>query len=98
MADTEALSTSSMRPSAHQSAYSGLVHLFLELRGRGLSLSSLDLEIVRQWQISAIPIDVVTSVMLEMQEECVKRKQPFPATLIPIGKRLQRAMQRLHEF
>ena len=78
--------------------YSYLVQLFLELRGRGLSLSSADLEIVQLWKKEGINPDFAADVMQEMAREYAQLGRVFPATIAPVARRVKQSLKQRHEF
>lgn len=77
--------------------YSELVNLFLDLRGRGMSLSTLDLDILQTWENHGLEIEFIAKVMIEISEECKNKKQIFPTTLQPISRKLNQVLQKMRE-
>lgn len=78
--------------------YSALVHLFIELRGRGMSLSAADLEVVQSWKRLAIPPDIIAEVFHDAAHECTRRGTVFPSNLAPLARRVQQVLKQQHEF
>lgn len=78
--------------------YPMLAHLFLDLRGRGLSLSSVDLDILKTWEELGINPDFIAQVMLEYAEECKKKSKVFPSTLLPLSRRVRAILIKSSEF
>ena len=78
--------------------YGYLPHLFLELRGRGMSLSAADLETILDWQQRKIPPDFIADVMLQMAEDCEMQGLYFPATMSSISRRVQQVLRSLSEL
>lgn len=68
--------------------YSIVANLFIDLRGKGISLSSADLEVLLNWENASIKPNLVMQIMLEYAEECKKKGRDFPNTLAPISRRL----------
>jgi hypothetical protein len=75
--------------------YEALPHLFLELRGRGISLSAVDAEILCSWEQLQIPVPIIIDIALAMADECQAKLKPFPATLVPIDRRVRQHMRNL---
>ena len=78
--------------------YSYLVQLFLELRGRGLSLSSADLEVVHAWKKDGVNPEFAADVMHDMARECAELGRVFPATIAPVARRVKQSLKQQHEF
>ncbi|BBH54213.1 hypothetical protein [Fluviispira sanaruensis] len=78
--------------------YSMLVHLFLDLRGRGLSLSSADLDILKSWEDAGLKPEFIAQVMFEYAEECKHKARPFPSTLVPLSRRVHTVLIKSTEF
>ncbi len=68
--------------------YSLIASLFIDLRGKGVSLSSADLEILLAWEKAEIKPKFIMEVMLEYADECNKKTKNFPTSLAPISRRL----------
>lgn len=79
-------------------AYPMLVHLFLELRGRGMSLSSVDLDILKAWEDLDIKAEFIAQIMLEYAEECKQKSKNFPSTLLPISRKVRSIIIKTSEF
>ena len=77
--------------------YSDLVNLFIDLRGRGVSLSSLDLDILQSWEKNHLGVEFIAQVMIEMSQECEKKKKNFPNTLEPISRQLNQILLKMRE-
>ena len=77
--------------------YSELVSLFIDLRGRGVSLSSTDLEIVQNWKKNNFSIEFIAKIMFEMSLECQNKKKHFPNTLEPIARQLNKVLLKMRE-
>lgn len=73
--------------------YDGLCHLFLELRARGMALSSLDLDVLSGWQAVGVPVDLITDVMLDVAEDCAARRRPYPSNLQSIDRRVRSVLR-----
>lgn len=80
------------------SEYSMLAHLFLDLRGRGMSLSSVDLDILKAWENSGIKAEFIAQIMLEYSEECKQKSKHFPATLLPLSRKVRSILIKTSEF
>ncbi len=78
--------------------YATLSHFFLELRGRGLSLSSMDIETLFLWKQMKIPVEIIMEIAWGIADECLAQKKPFPATLAPIHRRVNRYLKKRSEF
>ena len=73
--------------------FSRVVHLFVELRGKGLSLSAADLECLRGWSLQRIPSAALVEFLLGVSEECALEERGFPLTLKALDTRLRRALR-----
>ncbi len=78
--------------------YPMLVHLFLELRGRGMSLSSVDLDILKAWEDIDIKAEFIAQIMLEYAEDCKQKSKNFPSTLLPISRKVRSIIIKTSEF
>lgn len=86
------------RSNEKPSEYSALAHLFVELRGRGLSMSANDFEFLRAFESQGVPPTVIAEVMLQLFEECQKEKRVFPASFAPIARRVKALLKLKREF
>ncbi len=77
--------------------YSELVHLFIDLRGRGISLSSVDLDILKSWENNGLSPTLIARVMFEIESECKLKSKHFPNTLIPISRKLNKVLLKMRE-
>jgi hypothetical protein len=77
--------------------YSMLVHLFLELRGRGMSLSSADLDILKSWEDSGIKPEFIAQIMIEYAEDCKQRSKHFPNSFLPLSRRVRSILIKANE-
>ncbi|WGL60915.1 hypothetical protein QEJ31_04800 [Pigmentibacter sp. JX0631] len=68
--------------------YSILASLFIDLRGKGVSLSTADLEILHSWEKANLKPEFIMQVMFEYASECRSRAKDFPNNLAPISRRL----------
>ncbi|APJ04642.1 hypothetical protein [Silvanigrella aquatica] len=78
--------------------YSLVVELFLELRGKGISLSAVDLDILNAWEESGIKPDFIVQTMLEYAEDCKIKSKTFPTTLLPLSKKVRSILIKTSEF
>ena len=76
-----------------ESCYQELLQLFIRLRGRGVSVSSHDMEICLHWWDHGVPATVVAEVMTDLHQECLQEGRPFPAGLSPIARRVARILK-----
>lgn len=77
--------------------YSELIHLFIDLRGRGISLSTIDLDILQSWQKNNLAIQLIAKIMLEISVECKAKNKHFPNTLEPISRKLDKVLLKMRE-
>jgi hypothetical protein len=78
--------------------YSDLIHLFFHLRVSGMSLSSVDLEILSFWEKEGIKPEFIAKVMFEMKDECQEKGKIFPVTLVPISRKVNRILLKMREL
>lgn len=79
-------------------SFQALIHLYLELREKGLSLSAADLDIVKTWQSMGLNPEFVAYVMLDYAQECKKKSKPFPTSLVPIARKIRAVLIKSKEF
>jgi hypothetical protein len=79
------------------SEYSELVSLFLDLRGRGISLSPSDLEIIQKWEKQKIHPDLIATVMTDFATQCQQKKANFPNHLEPISRQLNKILLKMRD-
>ena len=79
------------------SDFNTLIQLFVQLRGRGLSLSTLDLDILRAWKKSEFDAEFIAQIMIETSEECKQKNTLFPNTLEPISRKLNRILLKMKD-
>jgi hypothetical protein len=77
--------------------YSDLVDVFLKLRAKGMSLGSLDLDILEVWKTSGLKPEFLIHIMLEYAEECRCQSRNFPSTLLPISHKVRSVLLKLRE-
>lgn len=80
------------------SSYTVLVYLFLELRAKGMSLSSVDLDILKAWEEAEIKPEFIIQIMLDYAEECKLKSKKFPSTLLPISRKVRSILVKTGEF
>lgn len=82
------------------SDYSRIAHAFVELRGKGLSLSAADLEVLRSWRERAVPPVALLELLFALAEECEQEGKGFPLSLKSIDTRVKRALRdgQFHRF
>lgn len=73
-------------------SYVDIVHMFLELRGQGASLSASDVELLRDWEEIGVPADLICMVLLETREECERKKKHFPLSFRPISRKINQIL------
>ncbi|MES2616142.1 MAG: hypothetical protein V4591_12105 [Bdellovibrionota bacterium] len=77
--------------------YSELVNLFIDLRGRGVSLSTIDLDILQSWEKNNLGIEFIAKIMFEISVECKTKNKNFPNTLEPISRKLNKILLKMRE-
>ena len=77
--------------------YSELLNLFIDLRGKGVSLSTIDLDILQSWQKNNLGVDFIAKIMLEINLECKTKQKHFPNTLEPISRKLNKILLKMRE-
>jgi len=77
--------------------YSELVHLFIDLRGRGISLSTIDLDILQSWEKNNLGVTLIAKIMFEINSECKTKNKNFPNTLEPISRKLNKVLLKMRE-
>ena len=73
-----------------EAQWAAVVHLFLELRERGGTLSAHDLATLCRWQEQQINPEAVAEKMRELYTSCQARQKAFPASLKVLETRLKR--------
>lgn len=82
-----------LRLSTEVSPYTQVGRLFVELRAKGLSLSGVDLEILKGWEDLQINPLKIIQVMLDMAEECKQENRSFPTSLMSVARQLDRVLK-----
>ena len=77
--------------------FKDLVQLFIELRGQGMSLSSVDLLIIDNWSAKRHEPQFLAETMLEVAAELQENQKSFPANLTMIDRRVTRILKRRAE-
>lgn len=77
--------------------YSDLVNLFVDLRGRGVSLSTIDLDILQSWQKNDLSAHFIAKVMIEIADDCKIKKKHFPNSLEAISKKINKILLKMRE-
>ena len=75
--------------------YAALSRLFLNLRGKGVSLSGEDLARLCHWRKALIPARVVEEVMTDLDDELSAAGKAFPTTLLVVERRLKKRLAEL---
>jgi hypothetical protein len=65
-----------------------VLELFLELRGKGASLSGDDLTYLSKWKQRKVSPQVVEVVMRGLDAECSRQSKPFPTGLKAVDRRV----------
>jgi len=73
-----------------EAQWAAVVHLFLELRERGGTLSAHDLATLCRWQEQQISPEAVAEKMRQLYTNCQARQKAFPASLKVLETRLKR--------
>lgn len=87
-----------MPTDATPTGYTDLALFFVELRGKGVSLSTFDLDVLESWETSGLEVPFLAKVMIDMNEECLKKNKPFPQTLAPVARRVHKILLTMREF
>jgi hypothetical protein len=69
-----------------------VVEQFLEYRGRGITLSGRELEVLSKWEANNIPEQHILLVLRMVAEDCDAKGKPFPNTLFPIVRILEKRL------
>ena len=77
--------------------FKDLVQLFIELRGQGMSLSSVDLRIIDNWSSKQHEPQFLAETMLEVAAELQENQKSFPANLTMIDRRVTKILKRRAE-
>lgn len=68
--------------------FGDLGRLFLELKGKGACLSSLDIEILLKWQKQGFDPDEISRFLIETYNFNHSQQKPFPSSLSSIDRDL----------
>lgn len=98
MAERGPLPPTALQTEEGPGGWAEVVHLFLELRGRGLSLSAPDYRHLEQWRSWELEPADVLQVLLDLKAEADDGGLPFPNGLAQVGRRLKRALKRESEY
>ncbi|MBX9703785.1 MAG: hypothetical protein K2X39_06495 [Silvanigrellaceae bacterium] len=80
------------------SDFSTVLHLFLELRNKGISLSAIDIEVVEKWQNLGLEPEFIVTTMLSIAQEYKEKGKLFPSTLSAVDHFIQTLLRHGERF
>jgi len=69
--------------------YVSVIEIFISLRGKGASLSSLDMEVLHSWKSRDLSSDFLCELLLQIADECEIAKKKYPSSLIQIHQKIK---------
>ena len=73
--------------------YAPILEMFLQLRGRGSSLSGSDLQFLSKWRAASVPIELLERVLKGLDAECTSASKPFPSGLATVDRRVTKLLK-----
>lgn len=77
--------------------YDLVIKVFIEFRNKGVSLSAVDLDIVRQWEEKHLDPKFICQIMTEIYLENQKKSKSFPTSLRSIGHHIDKILNKMKE-
>jgi hypothetical protein len=79
-------------------AYNRVLNVFVELRGRGVTVSAQDLDILKTWATDRLaPEDLIRSIVA-IAEDDRENGRPFASSLKALDRRVRRAIRESAEY
>lgn len=83
---------------ADLSEYHRVLNAFIELRGRGITASAQDLEVLQAWASDRLNPQDIVDCLIVISQNCQEKGSKFPATLKALDRHIRAAIRNSKEF
>jgi len=80
------------------SQYNTVLNVFIELRGRGVVVSTQDLEVLKGWATERLATETLCQSILAIYRDCQEKGTRFPTSLKALDRPLRRAVREANEY
>lgn len=80
------------------SEYNKVLTAFVELRGRGITVSAQDLEILKTWATDRLPPDTIIDTLVLIAQNCEEKGLRFATTLKALDRQVRGAIREGQEY
>lgn len=88
----------SRTPIYNLSEYQIVLNAFMELRSRGVVVSSQDLEVLKSWADEQLPPDLIIKVLESIARESQENKKTFSTSLKALDRTVRRAVRDMQDY
>lgn len=78
--------------------YNAVLNAFIELRGRGIVVSTQDLEVLRGWARDHLDPEALCQSIAAIYQDCEEKRRRFPTSLRALDLPLRRAIREANEY
>ncbi|MEY4064110.1 MAG: hypothetical protein RIR26_318 [Pseudomonadota bacterium] len=79
-------------------AYNEVLNAFIELRGRGVTVSAQDLDVLKTWAWERLEPEAIIRCIMAIAEDNKENGRPFPSSLKALDRQVRRALRESSEF
>lgn len=80
------------------SDYNHILTVFIELRGRGVTVSAQDLEVLQSWATDRLNPQSIADCLVAMSQDCQEKGTRFATTLKALDRHVRRAIRQREEY
>jgi hypothetical protein len=80
------------------SQYNTVLNVFIELRGRGVTVSTQDLEVLKGWANERIDPEALCQGIVAIYRDCEEKGTRFATSLKALDRPLRRAIREANEY
>ena len=80
------------------SRYNAVLNVFIELRGRGVAVSTQDLEVLKGWANERLDPEVLSQTIITIYRDCEEKGTRFATSLKALDRPLRRAVREANEY
>jgi len=77
--------------------YDVVTKIFIEFRNKGVSLSSIDMDILNSWEQNGLDPNFICQIMTELYLDGKKKSRTFPTSLRPIDQHINKVLIKMKE-
>jgi len=85
-------------PSYDLQKYQVVLNAFIELRGRGVSVSTQDLEVLKSWAEDGLPPEMIVKALESFDEEYQKSGKRWSSSLKTLDRSVRRAIREFQSY